>query len=145
MTKRQKKKKNRKEELSLEGTKGFLFLFSRALAAPVLLALLDAVLLAKVLGALLLKEELGLDGGGVDAKAVEDLLDLLAGVAEVAVGVHGDVDAGDDHAVDEVPDVEVVDAQDSLDLLDLVLQLGEADLRRGALQQDATALLDCKQ
>ncbi len=121
----------------------FLFLLGDALAAPILFAFLDAILLAKVVDSIIFMEEFRLNGGRMNSKLVEDGFDITADSAKVSVDIHRDVNAGDDHSIHQIPDVQIVNTQHSFHSVYLCLDLGETDILWRALKQNSAALADC--
>lgn len=97
---------------------------------------------AALVAALLVEAELGLDGGAVDAKGVE-ALSGAAGELHVllaAVGVDGEGDlevhARDDFGVGELPDVDMVAADDAGEGLDVLADVLDVDVVGRRLQEN---------
>lgn len=61
-------------------------------------------------------DELGLDGGRVDAHVVEERLDLLGDLHVVVNVPTPDVGGGDYAVAGQLPDMKFVDGQDAVDL-----------------------------
>lgn len=93
-------------------------------------------------GGLLAEAELGLDGGAVDAVAVETLADApgqlhVLFAAELGDGKgHLDVHGGDDLRVRQLPDVDVVAAEHAGEALDVLADVVDVDVVGRGLQQD---------
>ncbi len=66
-------------------------------------------------------DELGLDGGGVNALVVKELLDVLGHLHVLAQVEAADVRRGDDPVGRQLPDVEVVDCQNAIDVAQQLL------------------------
>lgn len=87
-------------------------------------------------------DKLGLDGGGVDALVVEEVLDPL-GHVHVRRGVVAlDVGGGDDPAARQLPDVQLVDGQHAVQAQQPLVEPVHVDLLGHGLQQDESGLLE---
>lgn len=87
-------------------------------------------------------DELGLDGGGVDALVVEEVFDPF-GHVHVGRGVVAfDVRRGDDSASRQLPDVHVVDGQDAVQAEQALVEAVHVDLLGDGLQQDEGGLFE---
>lgn len=92
--------------------------------------------------ALLVETELRLNGCAVNTEAVEAFAcssgQFHVLLPTVGVDMEGDLEmhAGDDLRVGELPDVDVVAADDAGEGLDVLTDLGDADVLRGGLQED---------
>lgn len=92
---------------------------------------------------LLVEAELGLDGGAVDAEAVEALpgsasqLHVLLTTMRVDGERDLDMHAGDELCVGELPDVNVMAGNNTGECLNILANLGNADVLRGSLEQDS--------
>lgn len=92
---------------------------------------------------LLVEAELRLDGGAVDAEAVETLpgptsqLHVLLTTMRVDGERDLDMHAGDELRVGELPDVNVMAGNNTGECLDILTNLGNADVLRGSLEQDS--------
>lgn len=92
---------------------------------------------------LLVEAELGLDGGAVDAKAMETLpgpasqLHVLLTTMRVDGERNLDMHAGDELCVGKLPDVNVMAGDNTGECLDILTNLGNADVLRGSLEQDS--------
>ncbi|GKT41798.1 uncharacterized protein ColSpa_01978 [Colletotrichum spaethianum] len=91
---------------------------------------------------LVVAAELGLNGGCVNAVGVEALAGALGElhVLLTALGGDGEVDVdvqgGDDLGVGELPDVDVVAAEDTGQVLDVLADLLEVNVVRGGLEEN---------
>ncbi|GKT64693.1 hypothetical protein ColTof3_12032 [Colletotrichum tofieldiae] len=103
---------------------------------------LDDLLLFAGVVVLVVAAELGLDGGRVDAVGVEALAGALGElhVLLAALGGDGEVDVdvqgGDDLGVGELPDVDVVAAEDAGQVLDILADLLEVNVVGGGLEEN---------
>lgn len=88
------------------------------------------------------RDKLGLDGGGVDALVVEEVLDAF-GHLHVRCGVVAfDVRRGDDAASGQLPDVQLVDGQDAVQAQQTLVEPVHVDLLGHGLQQDEGRLFE---
>lgn len=91
---------------------------------------------------LLVEAELGLDGGAVDAEAMETLsgptsqLHVLLPTVRIDGEGNLDMHAGDELRVRELPDVDVMAGNNTGECLDILANLGDADMLRGSLEKD---------
>lgn len=86
-------------------------------------------------------DKLGLDGGGVDALIVEEVLDPLGHVHVRRRVVALDVGGGDDPAARQLPDVQLVDGQHAVQAQQPLVEPVHVDLLGHGLQQDESGLL----
>lgn len=92
---------------------------------------------------LLVEAELRLDSGAVDAEAVETLsgpasqLHVLLTTMRVDGERNLDMHAGDELRVGELPDVDVMAGNNTGECLDILANLGNADVLRGSLEKDS--------
>lgn len=92
---------------------------------------------------LLVEAELGLNGGAVDAEAMETLpgptsqLHVLLTTMRIDGERNLDMHAGDELGVGELPDVNVMAGNNTRECLDVLANLGNADMLRGGLEKDS--------
>lgn len=110
--------------------------FSRVLATPVFITLFNTVLFAKVASLTTCRKKFGLDGTRMDTMLVKDLSNGSYNIGPVGSFLDLDVCGTEDHAINQLPDVKIVNRDDAIEHEDLLANVCNVHLLGSSLKKN---------